>query len=116
MKAIDRARLSLDGLSVGDTFGERFFGPANDVVRRIFAREVPAGPWRYTDYTEMALSIYEVLSELGTIDQDVLATRFASRMEYGRGYGMGAYEILTGIREGRPWRVLSRNGFGGMGS
>ncbi len=32
MDARARARLSLDGLSVGDAFGERFFGPSNEVL------------------------------------------------------------------------------------
>ena len=32
MDAISRARLSLDGLSVGDAFGERFFGPSSEVL------------------------------------------------------------------------------------
>jgi hypothetical protein len=31
MDPIARARLALDGLSVGDTFGETFFGPAEKV-------------------------------------------------------------------------------------
>jgi hypothetical protein len=57
----------------------------------------------------MAGSIYEVLAELGAIDQDVLATRFATRMQFGRGYGQGAYAVLTGIREGRDWRARSQS-------
>jgi hypothetical protein len=55
--AIGRAWLSLDGLSVGDAFGERFFGPSEAVLRRISRRELPDTPWIYTDDTEMALSI-----------------------------------------------------------
>lgn len=35
MNACDRARLSLDGLSVGDAFGECFFGDTNVAVARI---------------------------------------------------------------------------------
>ena len=39
----------------------------------------------------MALGIYEVLHELGRIDQDALARRFASRYQAApwRGYGAG---------------------------
>jgi ADP-ribosylglycohydrolase len=116
MRPLERAALSLHGLSVGDAFGERFFGPPDVVVPRMLAREVPLSPWRYTDDTEMALSIYEVLAELGVIDQDVLASRFAARMQDDRGYGVGAYEILSAIRLGGSWRNLSKNGFRGMGS
>lgn len=85
MDAFGRARLSLDGLSVGDAFGERFFGASGDVVRRISRRQLPDEPWSYTDDTEMALSIVEMLNERGGIDQDLLATRFATRMQCDRG-------------------------------
>jgi len=111
-----RAWLALEGVSVGDTFGERFFGEPRDSLRRIARRELRPPPWTYTDDTEMACSIYEVLAELGAINQDVLATRFATRMQFGRGYGQGAYAVLTGIREGRDWRALTYGGFRGMGS
>jgi ADP-ribosylglycohydrolase len=116
MQPHERAWLSLEGLSVGDTFGERFFGEPLDAMRRIGARQLSPAPWTYTDDTEMALSIFEVLQEMGTIDQDVLATRFATRMQHGRGYGQGTYVILEGIRAGRDWRALTQAGFRGMGS
>lgn len=112
-----RARLSLDGLSVGDAFGETFFGETHEAVRRIEARSLRPAPWRWTDDTEMAVSVVQHLEEHGDVhDQDRLARRFAERMQDDRGYGRGAYEILDGIREGRSWRALSRNGFRGMGS
>jgi ADP-ribosylglycohydrolase len=113
---MERARLSLEGLSVGDTFGEQFFGPAAEVVPRIAKRVVPEAPWRYTDDTEMALSIVAALAERATIDQDDLALRFAKRMDPRRGYGKGAYEILSGVLAGGNWRSLARSGFRGMGS
>jgi ADP-ribosylglycohydrolase len=111
-----RARISLDGLSVGDAFGERFFGEVASVLARIASRSVPGSEWPYTDDTEMALSIVELLHERGAIDQDDLAQRFARRMQFHRGYGRGAYLVLEGIRIGRPWAEVSRAGFDGMGS
>ena len=116
MDALNRARLSLDGLSVGDAFGERFFGPTGEVVRRISRRELPDAPWTYTDDTEMALSIVEILEERGNIDQDLLAKRFADRMQPHRNYGQGAYAVLCGVRDGLDWRLLTQVGFRGMGS
>lgn len=111
----ERALLSLDGLSLGDSFGERFFRPPWE---REEAGEglLPEGPWPYTDDTEMALSIVEVLLARGAIDQDELAARFASRMTPTRGYGAGAFGILQGIRQGRSWRSLSQGSMRGMGS
>src|SRR5215813_10127996 len=116
MNAIDRAWLSLDGLSVGDAFGERFFGPSHEVLQNIARRDLPVAPWIYTDDTEMALSIVEILQEHGGIDQYLLAQRFARRMQFSRNYGKGAYTILCGIREGLDWRTLTRIGFRGQGS
>src|ERR1700676_388163 len=71
-----RVRLSLDGLSVGDAFGSQFFIPS--VYGKHFAaRTTPGGDWGYTDDTEMALGIVEVLERLGRIDQYDLAAVFA---------------------------------------
>jgi ADP-ribosylglycohydrolase len=111
-----RALRSLEGLSVGDAFGETFFGPSEEAVARIRRRELKPAPWRWTDDTEMAVSLVEQLLVLGRVDQDDLAQRFAKRMTYTRGYGQGAYVILSGIRDGEPWQRLTRQGFRGMGS
>jgi ADP-ribosylglycohydrolase len=111
-----RARLSLDGLSVGDAFGERFFGPSSEVVQRISRRQLPDAPWTYTDDTEMALSIVEILDERGGIDQDLLAARFANRMQVHRNYGQGTHAVLCGVKAGHDWRLLTQIGFRGMGS
>src|SRR5947209_19972441 len=116
LPAIERAWLSLDGLSVGDAFGERFFGPREQVVQRILRRELPDTPWFYTDDTEMALSIVEILHERGEIEHDLLARRFADRMQFNRGYGPGTYSILCGVKQGLDWRPLTQVGFRGMGS
>jgi ADP-ribosylglycohydrolase len=116
MDALRRAWLSLDGLSVGDAFGERFFGPSNEVLRQISQRDLPDAPWTYTDDTEMALSIVEILQDCGCIQQNLLASRFAGRMQFNRGYGRGAYAVLWGVKQGLDWRLATRIGFRGMGS
>jgi ADP-ribosylglycohydrolase len=115
---VARAKLSLNGLSLGDAFGERFFGP-NQVVRdAIAARELPQGPWRYTDDTVMALAICEVLERYGCIEQDALARAFAAKYTAApsRGYGPGAHRLLSAIAQGARWREASRAAFGGVGS
>lgn len=85
-RRLQNARLALDGLSVGDAFGQQFFA---ELPLEIATRRLPPPIWRYTDDTEMALAIFEVLRDGGTIDQDLLANRFARRyqLEYDRGYG-----------------------------
>jgi ADP-ribosylglycohydrolase len=116
MTRIDRARLSLEGLSVGDAFGERFFVPDERAVALVQARAEPGGTWRYTDDTEMALSIVDELGRAGAIDQDALALAFARRMDPARGYGAGAYRVLTAIDAGVSWRRASYDNFRGRGS
>jgi ADP-ribosylglycohydrolase len=109
-----RALNSLDGLSVGDAFGQMFFEPQR--IARIFERAVPASPWFWTDDTEMALSVVEELGERGTIDADSLARRFVRRGNPSRGYGGGAIEWLRTVARGVPWGQAARSLFGGQGS
>jgi len=115
---LERAELALDGLSVGDAFGERFFVSPDVVDQLIAERALPRSPWWYTDDTEMAAAIVDVLSERGAIDQDLLADAFARRWarEPDRGYGGGAIGILRAISLGTPWREAARSAFGGQGS
>jgi ADP-ribosylglycohydrolase len=116
--SIEHARRSLDGLSVGDAFGERFFVRGDLAVHMIESRAVPAAPWRYTDDTEMALAIFDELAARGTIDRDSLARAFARRYvrDRMRGYGATAHQILTAIAMGEPWRSVAGVVFGGTGS
>ncbi len=116
MDRIERARLSLEGLSVGDAFGERFFGVEETMAMLIARHAEPAGPWRWTDDTEMAVSIVEELAARGAIDRSALAEAFARRMDPARGYGSGAFRILTAIRDGTHWRHASQSVFRGAGS
>ena len=116
MNAIERARLSLEGLSIGDSFGERFMGPPHRMVSFITRRATPGGVWRWTDDTAMAVSIVDQLEETAAIDQDALAQRFADNFDPARGYGAGAYKILSAIEEGTHWRHAAGIAFGGTGS
>jgi ADP-ribosylglycohydrolase len=115
---MERVRLSLEGLSTGDAFGERFFLVPDVALELIGERALPKAPWRYTDDTEMALAIAEVLDAKGGIVQDALAQRFAARYERNpeRGYGGGAHTILGEIGQGHSWREAAARVFKGMGS
>src|SRR5437763_3728746 len=88
-----RMRLSLEGLSLGDSFGQQFFH-RNHWADGANSRQLPPAPWKYTDDTEMALAIADILCEHGTIDQNRLAIAFAERYALNpyRGYGSGAHE------------------------
>lgn len=110
------ARLSLDGLSIGDAFGQCFFTPG--VFETTRPERPPAPPWRYTDDTEMAIGLVQVLETCQGVDQDVLAKAFADRhaAEPYRGYGAGARQLLTAIARGADWRTESAAMFSGTGS
>jgi ADP-ribosylglycohydrolase len=116
-----RAMIALEGLSVGDAFGECFFAIGTDPYawqQHLANRESPVGRWRYTDDTEMALAIVEVLERHQQIDQDDLAEAFARRYarDDRRGYGGMAHRILMEIGAGRPWQKVSSGVFDGGGS
>jgi ADP-ribosylglycohydrolase len=114
---MNRVRLSLDGLSLGDGFGQHFHAP--ELWRTEFnSRELPPAPWTYTDDTEMALAIADVLGTCGEVDQDRLARGFARRFGINpyRGYGSGAIEVLQAIEGGQSWRDVAGKLFFGQGS
>ena len=113
---LDRALLSLEGLSIGDAFGQQFFMP--HVAAEASRDNLPMPPWHYTDDTEMSLAVVQTLKECGSIDQDRLAHLFAVRFdaEPGRGYGAGARQLLSDINNGGDWKSLSHQMFGGSGS
>jgi len=115
---LGRARLALEGLSVGDAFGERFFVSPSLVESLIESRAIPAAPWYWTDDTAMALSVFEHLRDRGRIEQGPLALSFASRYRRDprRGYGGTAHGILSAISLGEPWQEAAGSVFDGQGS
>jgi ADP-ribosylglycohydrolase len=115
---MERALLSLDGVSIGDGFGENFFTSPDTIERRLELRDPPPAPWRVTDDTMMALSIVRCLKQHGRIDRDALADAFASEYERDprRGYGGTAHQILRAIGAGVSWKTAAGEAFNGEGS
>ncbi len=110
--SVEMALLSLEGLSVGDAFGECFFSYPTKMIAR---RELPPGPWDWTDDTHMALSIVAVLRRYGHVDQDALGRAFARRYTQDpyRGYGAGARRLLSRVSKGEDWRKVAPTLFEG---
>jgi ADP-ribosylglycohydrolase len=108
-----RAGLALDGLSIGDGFGAELCWQTEDIP----PRRLPGAPWRWTDDTEMALSIVRVLGRFGRIEQDALARSFAEHFDAGRMYGPAMYhELLPRLKRGDDWRTAAPALFDGGGS
>ena len=110
-----RARIALEGLSVGDALGG-FFEGATRLPHAVATRTPPAAPWHYTDDTQMALSIIAILRQFGAINQDELARSFAKYYERSRGYGPATRTLLARIQRGLSWHAESRGIFKGQGS
>jgi ADP-ribosylglycohydrolase len=119
MLRTEAARVSLLGLCVGDAFGSMLDRFGSELARRAADRSISGErPWRWTDDTAMAISIVELLEQQGTIDADALAKSFVRRFEQEphRGYGAGAYGLLSRVSMGAAWRDEVTRMFGGKGS
>ncbi|MFE2111393.1 ADP-ribosylglycohydrolase family protein [Kitasatospora sp. NPDC059463] len=123
MTSTSAARDALEGLALGDGFGERWFPPfrtPREALDRIRARRIPEeAPWHWTDDTAMALSVYGVLTAFDAVHQEKPALAFG--MTYladpGRGYGHGMRGLLPGLADAPGgWRTAARDLFGGAGS
>lgn len=114
---MSRALISLEGLATGDACGA-VFRPIGLEWDRALAveRAMRATPWRYTDDTQMALSLVTTLRIHGEIEQGDLALSFGRHYDISRGYGPAMHELLPAIRSRRPWQKAARMLFGGSGS
>jgi ADP-ribosylglycohydrolase len=112
---LQRARVTLEGLSVGDAFGS-FFEFNAAMVRLIEERKLPPTPWHYTDDTNMALSIFQILRQRGQIEQTELAASFVEHFDPMRGYGVGVRTMISRMSKGEVWRDVAQDMFWGEGS
>ena len=121
MKIEDRikyAKRALEGIALGDCFGQTFFMEDEVACQRIKERKILEESWYFTDDTVMGIGIYRVLEKYGEINQDKLAEIFAKNylLDWHRGYGGTAHSILREIGEGADWREVAPKVFDGMGS
>lgn len=115
---IENAKKSLLGVSIGDAFGESFFGETERILNHISSRIIPDTTWEFTDDTVMSIAIFEQLEKNGEIDQDELVKHFYlnHNLDRSRGYGATLRSILREIEEGKNWREVSSAAFDGQGS
>jgi ADP-ribosylglycohydrolase len=115
---IELAKKSLLGVSIGDAFGESFFGEANMVIECIETKQIPETKWEFTDDTIMTLAIFEELENNGEILQDNLIEKFCKNhdIDPNRGYGATLRRLLREIQNGESWQEVSGKAFDGQGS
>lgn len=115
---ITLAKKSLKGTSIGDAFGESFFGERSQILQHIEARTIPKTTWEFTDDTVMATAVFKQLEKHRTILQSDLVLQFSRNhnLDPNRGYGATVRRVLREVQEGGDWRVIAANVFDGMGS
>lgn len=115
---ITLAKQSLLGVSIGDAFGDSFFGDEDLILEQIAARRIPDTRWEFTDDTVMSISVFEELEAHGDIDREQLVKRFIAchDLDPRRGYGATLRRVLREIAEGEDWKTVSSRVFEGQGS
>jgi ADP-ribosylglycohydrolase len=115
----DQAYASLDGLVMGDAFGQSWFTPSGEPVEDQWAaREPRPAPWPWTDDSAMAFVLLAHLRARGEVHQDGLAREFAAgyARDPDRAYGPSMHGVLRRVGAGEDWRTVTSTQFGGQGS
>ncbi|WP_144281308.1 ADP-ribosylglycohydrolase family protein [Chryseobacterium echinoideorum] len=109
---------SLMGISIGDAFGESFFGEENIIGTYIDQRIIPESTLDFTDDTIMAIAIFKSLEKFGKINQDFLAEEFTKNyyLDINRGYGPSMHQYFRTVKNGENWKEVSYSKFEGQGS
>jgi poly(ADP-ribose) glycohydrolase ARH3 len=119
----DRFIGALIGTFVGDALGAPYEGHDWKWIaeRTIEFRDMIRGRYAvYTDDTQMMIGIAESLVACGGFDGADMARRFVENFEPARGYGGGAFQVISNLSAGQPWNQagvgLFGNGSYGNGS
>ncbi|RYZ15993.1 MAG: crystallin J1, partial [Sphingobacteriales bacterium] len=112
------AHKALTGISIGDAFGESFFGATSRMKAAIAERQLPETSWQFTDDTIMAIPIYESLQRFDGVDQEYIVQRFLENYQHDpeRGYGPSMHHFFRAVEEGANWKDIAAGKFEGMGS
>jgi ADP-ribosylglycohydrolase len=119
MSSPHHAHASLDGLVMGDAFGDGWFTRSDEDAEELWAaRELRPVPWLWTDDSAMAFVLFAHLVAHGEVQPGLLAREFAAEYERdpSRGYGPSMHSILRRIGDGEAWRAVTTGQFGGQGS
>lgn len=116
-KRLQHAHIALEGLSVGDAFGDQLPLKPEKYQPILENRTLRPAPWQWTDDTNMACSIYSILRQYGEINQDELARDFANHYDVKLGYGPYTHRKMIAIRDKKTyWRDIMFDGYQNTGS
>ncbi|MGQ4431222.1 ADP-ribosylglycohydrolase family protein [Streptomyces sp. SAS_260] len=119
MSSPQHAHASLDGLVMGDAFGDSWFTRSDEDAEKLWAaRELRPAPWSWTDDSAMAFVLFAHLVAHGEVRPGALAREFAAEYERdpSRGYGPSMHGILRRVGDGEDWQAVTTGQFGGQGS
>lgn len=119
MNRPSRAHDSLNGLVLGDAFGDSWFTLSDEPVEEQWAaRRLRPAPWLWTDDSAMAMVLHAHLTTHREVRPDDLAQEFAAEYarDPGRKYGPSMHAVLRRIGEGEHWQAVTTEQFGGQGS
>ncbi|MCX4759843.1 ADP-ribosylglycohydrolase family protein [Streptomyces sp. NBC_01275] len=119
MSSPQQAHAALDGLALGDAFGDAWFTRSDEPAEELWAaRELRPAPWPWTDDSAMAFVLFAHLTAHGEIRPDDLAREFAAEYhrDPARKYGPSMHGVLRRIHDGEDWRTVTTGQFGGQGS
>lgn len=109
---------SLNGIAIGDAFGESFFGEEGLINSYIHQRILPEKFIDFTDDTIMAIAVFKSLEKFGEINQDFLSEEFTKNyyLDINRGYGPSMHQYFRAVKGGENWKKVSYSKFEGQGS
>ncbi len=107
----DRFVGSMLGLALADALGAQSEGGVLGGLIWKAIGGAAGGLLRWTDDTQMAVSLAESLVECKGVDPDRLAKRWADTMELMRGYGPGTIMLLGLVKTGVDWQKANRSVF-----
>ncbi|MFJ4847194.1 MULTISPECIES: ADP-ribosylglycohydrolase family protein [unclassified Streptomyces] len=113
------ARASLDGLVMGDAFGDSWFTRSDESPEEQWAaRETRPAPWLWTDDSATAFVLFAHLTAHGEVRPDDLARELAAEYERdpARKYGGSMHAVLRRIGDGEDFRAVTTGQFDGQGS
>jgi len=101
-EASDKYKGAVLGAALGDALGRHTEGKSRVEAKRIYKdglRSV-SGPLRYSDDTELAISIMESLVEKGYLNQRDIADKFVVNRSPNRGYSLRFQALLESCKDG----------------
>jgi len=85
------------GLAIGDSYGAAYEGGSMEKLLWRIIGTTKDGKLRYTDDTQMSIDLAQSFLYNHTVNQEHLASTFASSYQWSRGYGPSATKLLKKI-------------------